>query len=74
MKNDFIERIANTDVGRELNQYLKDLEVYYADIRNLKGTSAEARIDALRILREALIDKLALFNGEIDPPEQNEFL
>lgn len=74
MKNDFIERIANTDVGRELLEYLKEMEIYHADIRNLNGTSAEARIDALKILRTALIDKLKVFNGEIDPPEQNEFM
>lgn len=74
MKNDFIERIARTDVGHDLANYLKEIEIYYADIRNLRGTSAEARIDALKILREALLDKLMVFNGEIDPPEQNEHL
>jgi hypothetical protein len=70
---DFIEQIAKTETGTDLVNYLKEVEIKYADIRNLNGVPAEVRIDALKIIREALLDKLLVLRGEIESPEGNEF-
>lgn len=70
---DFIEKIAKTETGTDLVNYLKEVEIKYADIRNLNGVPAEVRIDALNIFREALLDKLLVLRGELEPPEGNEF-
>lgn len=69
----FLEIIAKTDTGTDLVNYLKEVEQKYADIRNLNGVPAEVRIDALKILREALLDKLMLYRGEIELPDGNEW-
>lgn len=73
MNEIFLEKIANTDTGRELISYLKEIETYHADIRNLNGVDPRVRIDALQILRSALLDKLLVLSGEIDPPDLDEF-
>lgn len=69
----FIEALAKTNTGKDLIKYLKEVEIYHADIRNLNGVSAEVRIDALKILRSALLDKLLVLAGEIDAPNNDEF-
>lgn len=71
--NEFIKKLAKTETGRELVKYLKQIEIERADIRNLKGVPAEVRIDALKIWREDLLDKLLVFSGEITPPDNDEF-
>lgn len=72
--SEFIKNLAKTDVGRELVKYLKDIEIQRADIRNLNGVSAEVRIDALKIWREDLLDKLLAHSGELQKPDINEHL
>ena len=73
MNEVILETIAKTEVGNDLVKYLKEVETYYADIRNLKDVKAEVRIDAFKILRSALLDKLLVLSGEIDPPDEDEF-
>ena len=73
MDESFIERLAKTNTGKDLIKYLKDVETYHADIRNLNGVKPEVRIDALQLLRSALLDKLLVLSGEIDPPNNDEF-
>lgn len=73
MDDNFIENLAKSTTGKDLIKYLKDIEIYHADIRNLNGVSAEVRIDALKILRSALLDKLLVLSGEIDAPNNDEF-
>lgn len=74
MNSEIIEKIARTRTGKDLIKYLEQLEIHYADIRNLQGTPAEVRIDALKIIREALLDKLLVMSGELDPPNNNEYI
>jgi hypothetical protein len=69
----FLEQLAKTDTGSTLISYLKAVEIHYADIRNLNGVPADVRIDALKIFRETLLDKLLLLSGEIDPPDGDEY-
>ena len=69
----FIENLANSTTGTDLIKYLEAKEIEYADIRNLNGVSAEVRIDALKVLREVLLDKLLLLRGEIDPPNSDDY-
>lgn len=69
----FIENLANSTTGQDLIKYLKEVEIEYADIRNLNGVSAEVRIDALKIFREALLDKLLVLSGELDPPNNDDY-
>lgn len=73
MNEVILETIANTDVGRDLVKYLKEVEIYHADIRNLNGVPAEVRIDALKLLRSALLDKLLVLSGELEPPNEDEY-
>lgn len=70
---DFIEKLAKSSVGRNLIDYLKEVEIYYADIRNLEQTKPEVRIDALKMFRESLLDKLLVLSGEVEPPNNDEF-
>lgn len=70
---EFLEKLATSSTGRSLVKYLEDVEIYYADIRNLKETPAEARVDALKIFREALIDKLNVLAGRTTPPDNQEY-
>lgn len=72
--SEFIKKLAKTDTGRELVRYLKEIEIQRADIRNLNGVSAEVRIDALKIWREDLLDKLLTYSGELQKPDNNEFI
>jgi hypothetical protein len=69
----FITILAQSNTGKDLVRYLKAIETEYADIRNLKGVSADVRIDALTIWREALLDKLLVLSGEVDPPNNDEY-
>lgn len=69
----FIEALAITDTGAQLIELLKDIEHWYADIRNLQGTKPEVRIDALAILREALLDKLLVMSGKMEPADNDEY-
>lgn len=73
MTDNFLEKIAKTDVGKDLIKLLKEIETYHADIRNLNGVPPEVRIDALKILRSALLDKLLVFSGELEAPDENEY-
>lgn len=72
-KDAFIEQLAKTDTGKDLIKYLMEVETHYADIRNLDGVDAKVRIDALKLLRSALLDKLLVLSGEIDPPNTDEY-
>lgn len=74
MNENFLEIIAPTDTGKDLIKYLKEVESYHADIRNLNGVDPNVRIDALKILRSALLDKLLVLSGEIDPPNSDEYI
>ena len=69
----FLQSLANSTTGKDLIKYLKEIEIYHADIRNLNGVPAEVRIDALKLLRSALLDKLLVLSGEIDPPNNDEY-
>lgn len=69
----FIESLAKAQVGRDLIEYLKQVEIFYADIRNLGQVSAEVRIDALKMFRESLLDKLLVLSGQIETPDNDEF-
>jgi len=69
----FLESLAQTDTGRTLIEYLKKIEIHYADIRNLDGVKAEVRIDALKIFRESLLDKLLVLSGELEPPNSDDY-
>lgn len=73
MNEVFIENLAKSVTGKDLIKYLKGVEIHYADIRNLNGVPAEVRIDALKIFREALLDKLLVMSGEIDPPNNDDY-
>lgn len=73
MNEVFIENLAKSTTGKDLIKYLKEVEQHYADIRNLNGVPAEVRIDALKIFREALLDKLLVMSGEIDPPNNDDY-
>ena len=73
MRDDFLEKIAPTETGQELIRVLKEIEAYNADIRNLNGVSAEVRIDALKLLRSALLDKLLVFSGQLEKPDVDEY-
>ena len=73
MKEQFLQSLANSTIGKDLIEYLKEVEIYHADIRNLNGIPAEVRIDALKLLRSALLDKLLVLSGEIDPPNNDEY-
>jgi hypothetical protein len=70
----FLENLAKSEVGKDLIEFLKRVEVYYADIRNLKGIDANVRVDALKLFREALLDRLLVLSGEQEPPEGEEFV
>lgn len=70
---EFIKKLAKSGTGRELIKYLKNVEIEYADIRNLKGTPADVRIDALKIIREVLLDKLLVLGGQVEPPDGDEW-
>lgn len=73
MNEVFIENLAKSNTGTDLIKYLKEVEIHYADIRNLNGVPAEVRIDALKIFREALLDKLLVLSGEIDAPNNDDY-
>lgn len=73
MSDEFLEKLAKSSIGKDLVKYLKEVEIKYADIRNLGEVKAEVRIDALKIFRESLLDKLLVLSGEIDPPNNDEF-
>ncbi len=70
---DYFTKVANSDVGYELVRILEKIEAHYADIRNLNGVPAEVRIDALKLLREALLDKLLVLSGKLEKPDNDEF-
>lgn len=70
---DFLEKLADSDTGLTLIRYLKAVENHYADIRNLDGVPAEVRIDALKIFRQTLLDKLLILRGEQESPDGDEW-
>jgi len=72
-EDEFIENLAQSSVGRSLIDYLKRVEIYYADIRNLEQVKPEVRIDALKMFRESLLDKLLVLSGEVEPPNNDEY-
>jgi hypothetical protein len=69
----FLESLAKSDTGRHLVKLLKSIETYYADIRNVGDVDPKVRIDALKMFREALLEKLLVMSGEIDPPNNDEY-
>lgn len=71
--DEFISKLAKSSTGRSLIKYLEDVEIYYADIRNLEDVPATSRIDALKIFRESLLDKLIKLSGHITPPDNDEY-
>ena len=70
--DNFIEKLAKSSTGRELVKYLKFMEIKFADIRNLGQEKPEVRIDALKMFREGLLDKLLVLSGEVEPADNNE--
>ena len=73
LDQDFIQAIAKTDTGSSLVRLLENIEIYYADIRNLDGVDAKVRVYALKMLREALLDKLLVLSGKQDMPDNDEY-
>lgn len=73
MNNSVLETLAKSTVGKDLIKYLEALEIKYADIRNLQDTPAEVRIDALKIIRAELLDKLLVLSGKVEPPNNDEY-
>lgn len=73
LDQEFIEAIARTDTGSRLVRLLESIESYYADIRNLEGVDAKVRIDALKLIRESLLDKLLVLSGKKEVPDNDEF-
>lgn len=69
----FITALAQSKTGRALIDYLKKVEIHYADIRNLDQTKPEVRIDALKMFRESLLDKLLVLSGEVEAPNGDEW-
>ena len=72
-QEEFISKLAKAAVGRNLISYLKEVEIYYADIRNLEQVKPEVRIDALKMFRESLLNKLLVLSGEVVPPDGDEW-
>lgn len=70
---EFIEKLAVSSTGRRLIKYLKKVELYYADIRNVGEVKPEVRIDALKMFRECLLEKLLVLSGEVEPPNGKEY-
>lgn len=70
---EFIESLAKAQVGRDLIEYLKEVEIHYADIRNLGQVSAEVRVEALKMFRESLLDKLLVLSGQVEVPDNDEY-
>lgn len=73
LDQDFLQAIAPTETGSSLIRVLKNVENYYADIRNLQGVDAKVRVDALALLKEALLDKLLILSGKNEAPDNDEF-
>lgn len=71
--NQFLEKLAKSSTGRRLRVYLEKQEIYYADIRNLDQVSPEVRVEALKLLRACLLDKLIVLSGEVVPPDGKEW-
>lgn len=69
----FISKLAKSYTGRKLITYLKKVEIHYADIRNLEQTKPEVRIDALKMFRECLLEKLLVLSGEVEAPNGDEY-
>lgn len=69
----FLESLAKSDVGSDLISILKRIETHYADIRNLNGVSAEVRVDALKLFRESLLDRLLVLSGEQEAPNSDDY-
>lgn len=70
---EFLEKLAKSDTGIRLINILKNIEIYYADIRNLSGVDPKIRVDALKLMREALLDKLLVLSGTQEAPDNDEF-
>lgn len=70
---EFMESIAKTETGSRWVRLLENIEAFYADIRNLKGVDPVVRVDALKMIREALLDKLLILSGKKDVPDNDEF-
>jgi len=70
---EFLEKLAKSDTGIRLIQILKNIEIHYADIRNLKEVEPKVRVDALKLMREALLDKLLVLSGVQEAPDNDEF-
>lgn len=69
---EFLEKIAPTRTGKHLLRVLNNIETFYADVRNI-GVEPTIRIDALKILKDALIDKLKLLGREPNDPPKDEW-
>lgn len=69
----FIEKLAKSSTGRQLINYLKKVEIHFADIRNVPLEKIPIRKDALEMLRECLLDKLLVLSGEVVPPNGKEW-
>jgi len=57
-------------------EYLKAIETHLSDIRTLESLDIDkikGRQEALKILREYLLDKLLVLSGEIEPPNNAEW-
>lgn len=70
----FLRSLARSTTGNELIRYLEEVERHYSDIRNLNGASSEARIEALKIFRESLLERLITLRSDgTSPPDSDEF-
>lgn len=69
----FIESLAKSSIGKDLIEYLRDVETEFADVRNLGQVDPKIRIDALKMFRECLLDKLLVLSGEVAPPDGDEY-
>jgi hypothetical protein len=69
----FLESLSKSEVGKDIIKLLKKIETHYADIRNLSGVTAEVRIDALKVFRESLLDRMLVLSGEVEAPDADDF-
>lgn len=69
----FLDKFAKSSTGRRMITYLEKVEIHYADIRNLEQIEPGIRVEALKLLRECLLDKLIVLSGKVVPPNGDEW-
>lgn len=71
----FLQSFAPTRTCKKLIKVLENIETFHADIRNVGDVDPKVRIDALKLYRETLIDKLKILGqDELQRPEGDEYM